>query len=293
MCAASLGLASAANAQDTIVVEGERIETADIRNTARDITFGARAMFQPLARFNRPVCPGVYGLGEANAQAVVDRIVSNALAAGIDVSEEPGCGANAWVVIVDDAGATFDQLVEDDSFMTRHLTRFQRRMVREQSGSARAWNQITRRNPDTGAVLASGWESTVARLEAAAGGVPAPINEVSTISRLDLGIRMDIELSVVLIERSAIGELDVAALADYATMRLLARTETPDRDNPVRTVMTMFDPERGVSAPQRMTPFDFGYLTALYRSSPTRPARMAMGGIQYHMERIGETQSAQ
>ncbi|WP_271078547.1 hypothetical protein [Aurantiacibacter sp. MUD61] len=282
-CVASLVMTGTASAQDTIVVEGERIETADIRSTARDITFGARSMFQPLARYHRPVCPGVYGMSELNAQAIVDRIMTNATLAGVEVSEEPGCGANAWVIVVDDADATLASLLEDDSFLTRHLSRYQERMLREQAGDVRAWNMITERNPDTGNVLPSGFEATSAYIT---GGGSPPVNEVFGMSRLDLAIRTDIELSVVLVERSALEELDVGALADYATMRLLARTETPRRDSGISTVLTMFDPERAADAPRRMTPFDMAYLTALYRSSPTRPARMAMGGIQHFMERV-------
>ncbi|MBH5321931.1 hypothetical protein [Aurantiacibacter sediminis] len=294
-CAAStciMGLAATgtASAQDTIVVEGERIETADIRNTARDITSGARAMFQPLARFQRPVCPGVYGLSEDAAQAVLDRIVANAISAGIDVSEEPECGANVWVIVVDDAAATFEQLVEEDSFMTRHLTPFQERTVRDQNGAARAWNLITRRNPDTGQRIPDGFDNTASYVESRTRPVDTPINETSEISRLDLAIRTDIELSVVLVERAALDDLEVVALADYSTMRLLAPTEPPAEDNAVRTVLTLFQPGLGETSPRELTAFDLGYLTALYRSSPTRPARLAMGGIQYQMERIGDEQ---
>ncbi|WP_271078545.1 hypothetical protein [Aurantiacibacter sp. MUD61] len=289
-CAASLFTATVAYAQDTIVVEGARIETADIRSTARDITSGANAMFQPLARFQRPVCPGVYGLSEVNAQAVVDRIAANAIAAGIDVNEEPGCGANVWVVVVDDVAATFDNLVEEDSFMTRHLTPFQLRSVRSQEGDARGWNLITSRNPETGLALPDGFERAQAAYEAQQTGNPPPVNQINNMSRLELAVRSDIELSVLLVERSAMADLDVGALADYATMRLFASTETPSGDSPVSTVLTLFDPEEGDYAPRQMTAFDKAYLAALYRSSPTRPARLAMGGIEDLMEQIGDAE---
>lgn len=286
-CALTLFAAAPALAQDAIVVQGERIETADVRNTARDITIGSYSAQVPIARFQRPVCPGVWGMTEENAQAVLDRIVFNALEADIPVAEEPDCGANVWVIVVDDAAATFEQLREEDSFLTRHLTRYQTRKVRSQDGGARGWNIISNRNPETGVVQPDGFELAGQFQEAVTNGTPPPVNEVSRISRLELGIRSDIELSVVLVERSALANLDSAALADYATMRLLAYTSPPSNEGPVSTVLTLFAPgEAGELAPDRMTAFDRAYLRAIYRSSPTRPARIALGNIAGAMETI-------
>ncbi|WP_271078546.1 hypothetical protein [Aurantiacibacter sp. MUD61] len=292
-CTASLFAASPGLAQDTLIVEGQRIETADIRSMARDITAGSHAMFQPLARFRRPVCPGVWGMSEANAQAVLDRITFNALQAGVEVAQEQDCGANVWVIVVDDADATFEALDDEGSFLTRHLLPYQTRMVRAQQGSLRAWNQITTRNPDDGRVqpdgfeLASYWQEARINPRPGASGrleYDFPANEVSTMSRLDLGIRTDIELSVILVERSAMADLDVVALADYATMRLLLATDAPSRESPVPTILTLFDPEQRDAAPRQLTAFDRAYLAAMYRSSPTRPARLAIGGIQVLMQ---------
>jgi len=287
-CALPLFSATPAFAQDAIIVEGERIETADVRRTARDITVGSQATQVPLARFQRPVCPGVWGLSEENGQTVLDRITANAIAANVPVNEEPGCGANVWVVFVDDAEATFERLRDEDSFMTRHLSRYQVRKVRDQEGAARGWNQITTRNPDTGQLVLTGWDYTQEYQAANAAGLPPPINEISDMSRLNLGIRTDIEMSVVLIERSAIADLDSHAIADYATMRLLAYVEPPSRDSVVSTVLTLFAPDGQDFSPQRMTTFDQAYLRALYRSSPTRPARIAIGNITGLMEDIQE-----
>ncbi len=270
------------------MVEGERIETADVRNIARDITVGSQATQTPLPRFQRPVCPGVWGMTEQNAQAVLDRIVANAIAADVPVAEEAGCGANVWVIIVDDVEATFERLENEDSFLTRHLTDYQLRKVRDQEGSARGWNLITTRNPDTGSRVPTGFEATQEFVAARAAGLSDPANAVRGLSRLELGIRTDIELSVLLIERAAIAELDSHAVADYATMRLLAYTEPPREQGPVSTVLTLFAPDDAEAAPQRMTRFDQAYLRALYRSSPTRPARMAIGNISGMMENLDD-----
>ena len=277
-----------AMAQDAIVVEGDRLETADIRSQARDITVGSRSAHNPLPRFQRPVCPGVWGLSEDNAQAVIDRLAANAASAGISVSEEAGCGANVWIIVVDDASATFTRLRDEDSFLTRHLTPYQIRQVREDDSAALGWNLSTTRNPDTGQRVANGFEGAEGALNNLAQGErdEPPANEVFSSSRLDLGVRSDLELSVLLVERRAIGELDSHALADYATMRLLAYTEPPSRGVPVPTILTLFTPGTESAAPQRMTVFDRAYLRGLYRSHPTRPARLAIGNITALMEQV-------
>lgn len=284
---AALSIPNLALAQDnTIIVDGARVETADIRQTARDITEGVMATQEPLARYQRPICPGVWGLSAENAQPLVDRIIENARNAGVDVNEEPGCGANMWVIVTDDVGATFERLHEADSFMTRHLTRFQRRKVRDQEGNARAWNVISDRN-ENGERVASGFEYTAGYAASQAQGVPdPPANEISGASRLETGIRKDIELSVVLVERSAIANLDAYAIADYATMRLLAFTTPPKEEGEVGTVLTLFNPGASELAPQRLTVFDQAYLQALYRSDEMRPARIAIGNVQELMERV-------
>ena len=296
-------LPAAAQAQDrgrdddTILVEGERVGTADVRNTARDVTIGSYSAQTPLSRYHRAFCPGLWGLTEEDARAVLDRVVFNAIEAGVPIDEEPDCGANAWIIVVDDPSETFERLREEDSFLTRHMTPYQVRTVRGDDGEALGWNLITTRNPDTGDVLPTGFQMSA--LAALAKGQPdgvylqpnssyqIPTNVISRSSRLDLGIREDIELSVVLVDRSALAGLDTSALADYATMRLLAETRPPNRDRAVSTVLALFTQDLpDAASPQRMTAFDRAYLRALYRSSPTRPARMALGNIAGAMEDI-------
>ncbi|GGD45474.1 hypothetical protein GRI62_10035 [Erythrobacter arachoides] len=271
---------------DAIIVQGQRVDPADVRSVTREVTVGANATQFPLARFQRPVCPGVWGLSPDNAQVLLNRIVENARAAGVMVSEEPDCGANVWVVVTDDVDATFERLHDEDSFMTRHLTRPQLRRVRDQEGSARAWNVTSDRN-ENGERIATGYEYAQAVQEARTLGLPPPANPVDSMSRMETGMRIDIELSVVLIERSAIANLDAHALADYATMRLLAYTEPPREEGAVSTVLSLFSPNASEYAADRMTPFDSAYLRALYESDPTRPARMALGSVVGQMDERG------
>ena len=264
--------------ENAIVVRGERVRSRDVRAMARDITVGSGSANQPLPRFQRPVCPGVWGLGPDSAQAIIDRIYDNAEAAGIDVNDEPECDANVWVIVVDSPEQTFAQLREDRSYLTRHLSRLQTRIVERQAGSARAWSLVSQRN-EQGDVIPDGFETASLSAEARALGLPPPGNQVLSVSRLETGVRSDIELSVVLIQRSMLVDLDTYAVADYATMRLLSYTQPPRREDEVSTVLTLFEPGGAENAPRQLTEFDMAYLQALYRSDEYRPARLAIGGI--------------
>jgi hypothetical protein len=268
----------------TIVVEGERIESRDVRETARDITAPSASSGEPLARFQREICVGVWGLQAENAQLVIDRIYDNADRADIPVDTAADCGANVWVIVVDDPAATFARLHEQDSFMTRHLSRAQRRAVEAQEGATRAWNVVSYRNRD-GQPIASPEENADNAFAARAAGEPPPANPNTNMSRLESAIRLDIELGVVLIARSELASLDAYSIADYATMRLLAQTEPPSREQQVDTVLTLFEPGVSDDAPRYLTLFDRAYLESIYDSSPTRPGRLALGRVAEEMQR--------
>ena len=68
---------------------------------AKNPDIACEVTLQPLARFDRWICPGVLNL-EAHAQAVADRIGRVARRAGLGVGE-PGCSPNVLVVFTLDA----------------------------------------------------------------------------------------------------------------------------------------------------------------------------------------------
>ncbi len=85
---------------NTIVVTGQaegEVDSGEVREQARSITPRGAVIGEPLARFQQPVCPGVWGLSGESAQLIIDRIYHNAEAIGLDLSTEPGCTANIVV----------------------------------------------------------------------------------------------------------------------------------------------------------------------------------------------------
>ncbi|WP_063612437.1 hypothetical protein [Aurantiacibacter atlanticus] len=192
----------AQDGSDDIVVEGVLdVDGVEVLRQAREITAQRSSTAKPLARFNTPICPGIWGLAPENAQLLVDRI-----------NEDADCRANIWVIFVDDPHASYHQMRIEDAFLMQGVNIWESRRILEQEGPALAWNATILRNNE-------GISNSTS---------DAAINQVSSMSRLDTGMRNDIEIAVLLMERSVLARLDAYALADYATMRLLADTRAPE-----------------------------------------------------------------
>ena len=291
----ALALAAPAMAQDApeeiqrdnrgdIIVEGERqIDGTEVGQLGRDVTGRDAYSGDPLPRFQRPICPGVWGLSEENAQIVINRIYDNAELAGVEINAEPDCPANLWVIFVDDPRETFSQLRSEEAFLVRGLEFFDRKAVSEQEGPVLAWNVTTTRNQD-GLVVATPSENAAAFAEARALGAAPPSNNTTNMSRMRTAVQIEIDMSVMLVERSAITGLDALAVGDYATMRLLARTRPPTRENAYDTVLSLFDDGLDYTPPNRLTDFDLAYLQSLYASRVDRPGRTALRNIDELME---------
>jgi hypothetical protein len=275
---APLALASTAPllAQDTtrdpdIVVTGEveagAVDPGDVREQARAVTTRGGVINEPLARFQDPVCVGVWGLSGASASFVIDRLYYNAEQAGIALNDTPGCAANVIVAFVADPQTEFRQLVEVRHQIVSGLTQDDRNRVTRTEGPVLVWYLVANRT-DTG-------EDRNGR---------PPSFESTQTSRLNAGMRRDMVLSVVMIDSDLLTDLDALALADYATMRALARTRPVEQEGEATgTVLALFDDP--VHAPQSMTAFDRAYLASLYDGRATLPGQYALRDIDERMER--------
>ena len=97
-----------------------------------------------------------------------------------------------------------------------------------------------------------------------------------------LSVRMDIDLSLVMIARQALADVDAYALADYATMRAFTETEEPEKAVGFESILTLFSDQREVT---RLSAFDRGYLRSLYKANAHRPARVGLASLSPHIER--------
>lgn len=256
---------------EDIIVSGERGERhAQARQQAREISPRPASVQAPLARMQAPVCPGVFGAATNTAYEIIGRIRSNAERIGHEVIRGEPCAANVIVAFVDNPQDEFEQLRADYHYTVRGLDYWDAKRVREQRGPVLAWN-VT---------------ATMTRDGVAGFGNP-PTFSSTAISRTELGVRNDIGISVVMIRRDAIANMDTIAIADYVTMRALAQTRTPEGATQLGTILELF--EEGVEAPPyRLTAFDVAYLTSLYSDQANTPSRLALRNVGRLMERQAE-----
>lgn len=252
-----------------IVVTGEveagAVDAGEVRQQVRAVTPRGGTINEPLARFQNPVCVGVWGLSGESAGFVIDRVYYNAEAAGIAIDDQPGCAANVIVAFVPDPMREFEDMVAARHHLVEPLTFDERRRVRETDGPALAWYLVSTRT-------ATG--------EGRSGDPPT--FDTTQASRLVTGTRRDLELALVMIDSDLLSDLDALALADYASMRALARTRPVDQQgNPTGTILALFDDP--VRAPQSLTEFDRAYLASLYASRANLPGQYALRDIGERM----------
>jgi len=88
---------------------------------------------------------------------------------------------------------------------------------------------------------------------------------------------------LVLFDRNQVHGKSLLQLADYATMRGFALTRETSGSHPAPTILSLFDGDG--PHPDRLTPFDWGYLGSLYRDLPNLPAQAKIAGVNAEMAR--------
>lgn len=254
----ALSLAFPASAQErpedeTIVVEGARDIDRQVREFVGSLT-PAPASGQ-LGRFETPVCPTALGLPAADKAAVEQRLRIVAKAVGIDVAPE-GCEVNALLMVTNaDKKSFFDELRRTQARYLGNLTKSQVRDLARSPGPAAAWQF-------TWMVSARG----VPVMSDGSGGQIGWFNKTTEPpSRIGAPVRPVFQATALVVERRALEGLSTTQLADYAAMRLFARTE-PKRlaGSPARTIVGILDAPADAEVPMSLTAWDLGLLRGLY-----------------------------
>jgi hypothetical protein len=255
--AAALLLCPAAGAQtqppakesEEIVVTGQR----DLEGQVRDFV-GALTQAPPrgqLSRFERSLCPAAFGLSQTSKEAVTRRLRQVARAVGIEVGKA-GCVPNALVLVTGDRQALMQGLARRYPHFFNTVPRGEMRRLMKGAGPAAAWQmQGPMLNADGREI---GEEDGVAA------------NRTSrTASRISTAARPQFAAAVVVVERSALDGLTTTQLADYAAMRLFARTE-PERlaASAAPTILTVLEAPMGSPVPVTLTEWDLAFLRGLY-----------------------------
>jgi len=254
--------APAAEAGEDIVVTGRTGEPptqTEVTRQARAVTVPGAIRHFALPRFEGDrLCPGISGLQAEDAALMIDRIRATAEDLGLRMTRDDGtCRPNFVVAFVDDGQETIRSIQKGRYWLFRDMPPHELRELLGEEGPVRVWTATVKRTRD---------------------GMPAGSSQWMASSRIYLAMREDIVWVLVLFDRDDVQGKTLLQLADYATMRGLARTRPVESDGqPMDTILALFDP--GATPPGRMTEFDRAYLGAIYDGLPNMPGITKVLGV--------------
>jgi hypothetical protein len=247
-------------------------EVSQAKSQARDITDASNIFDEPLPLFQDKVCPGVSGLPVDLAEYIADRIRFNAKRVGLRLAKAGECSPNLLVAFVLDGQKALVKYADKGNTILANVPVVARRQMIQDPGPVHAF--------------------VVAQDRTHTGGLPNfdPKQQYEVVkveqehSLFLLPTRSDIQMSIMLINIPAIDGMSAKQLADYATMRGLARTKPAAGDSTYSTILTLFDPDSG--HPAELTNFDLGYLRSLYSNSPNIAGVAKLGGVKFQMRKL-------
>jgi hypothetical protein len=216
---------------------------------------------EALPRFWSPVCPGVSGLRTDYAEAMVERMRVTIARLKVPLARE-GCSANLVVAFGPDGRSLLTDLRRDRPDIFRLVSQSEQAEMLADEASVRVWNNIARR-----------WTG--------AGAPPRDEDKASVWGQLNRNMMpwsFDIVGSLVVFESSAVKGMSLTQLADYATMRGLSHTRPPTGEQPMATILSLFDGDG--ASPDDLTDFDAGYLRSLYSWMPSASAAHKLLDVQ-------------
>jgi hypothetical protein len=253
--------------------------TDEVRRQARSITYASNIFDDSLPLYQKPLCPGVSGLPVDLATLIADRIRYNAQRIGLQLAEGGACSANLLVVFVLDGQKALQGIAGDGRSMLADLPAAERRALLNDPGPVHAFTAWSFRTRD-GKPVSYDPDNRYYVVETQ-----------SANSLILLASRKDIEMSVVLIDIPAIDGLSAVQIADYATMRGLARTKPVEGDATYGTILNLFD-ENALHVSELST-FDLAYLNTLYERPPNIAAAAKLGTIGGEMKEIAAVEAAE
>ena len=275
---------------EAIVVTGEAQKPAtrrEVSRQARAVTRPQNVHDLPLARFEDRLCPGVLGMKAEYAALLIDRIRYHAQRLDMWLTEDDGtCTPNLILAFVDDGQAELAALHGEHHYLFQDLPTHERRALLAEEGPVRVWTTTATRTRDG---------MPIARRESLTD--PPAVQMAMAHSKIYLATREDITQVVVLFDREGILGKTLVQLADYATMRGLARTRPVEEGGqeeggqPLDTILALFD--AGSAPPAEMTAFDRAYLGALYDGIPNMPGVTKVLGVnrQLRLQDEGEEEA--
>jgi hypothetical protein len=270
----------AADQPDDIVVKAPRSQKKRVSGFVRTLT-PVRA-YEQIGRYHYPICPGVIGLGQYDAE-VAKRLREVAKASGVPVAPEK-CTANLLVIATPNKKIFIDSIARYAPGLTRGISAKKVKALARAPGPVASW-QVTGFVDENGIAPTkdqqTGW-LFFSSMDA---------------SRLRKMTQVSFDGSVLIVERPALAGVSTRQLADFAAMRTLAPVDplsyrhalsnNPDSELPAPSILDLFDEGAAPSsAPASVTWWDFAFLQALYDSAGNFTANIQRSEIQHKMSRI-------
>lgn len=237
---------------ETIVVETDRAHSPKAVKALARAVGGDISVFRPIARFGAPLCLDVVGLKDEHTPAFTQRVYDNARRAGVRIGDE-NCRPNALISFANDSLRQLKDLRKQNRYLFGEMPASEFRTLLASRDGVYAWK--------INEVIGIGG---MPMNEINEFGYGVAVNRNIEVGRLNPPIRIVTNSSVVVIDRSRVGEKSIEQLADYATMRLIAPTsELPEQaPSGPSTIMTLFS--NPANAPAEMTAFDRAFLESVY-----------------------------
>lgn len=248
------------------------------RAQARAITDASAIFGEPLPLFQQKVCPGVTGLPVDLAQYVANRIRFNAERTGLELAKAGECRPNLLVAFVFNGQRTLAKYAGKGDTILADIPPYERRKLLNKPGPVHAF------------IIAQDRSRDGMRPQEDPNNQYELIHEQSANSLFLLPTRSEIQMAVVLIDIPAIDGMSAKQLADYATMRGLARTKAVQSGSTYSTILSLFDPDAG--HPAELTTFDLAYLRTIYSNAPNLIAAAKLGGVKHEMRKQIEAAAA-
>jgi hypothetical protein len=234
-----------------VTAKGQPLDPAIVTRQAREVTRETNIREEPLPRFDGLACPGVIGLTTEYAEIVVGRIRMIAEQLHIPLAPNGACHPNIFVSFTEDGRADLAAIQKKTHLLSDVLTVQERDELLEEPGPVRVLSGVETRMQN-GSIVPRQRSLTDPPLGQMEGGQ----------SLISTTTERHITQVVVLFDRAHAAGKTLHQLADYAVMRVFARTrDARGGDAPV-SILGLFD--ENATPPDGMTAFDRAYLAALY-----------------------------
>jgi hypothetical protein len=266
-----------------IVVTGRADEPspAEVNRQAREITEErGDLMYNPLARIEDRLCPGILGLKPEFAALMIDRIRWSGERLDMWMADDTDCSPNLIIAFVEDGQAELQRLAENQGYLFQWMDRKDRDALLAEEGPVRVW---------TTSMMRASNGMPISRRESL---TSPPVMQMNAAhSKIYINVREDIAQTVVLFDREKVRDKTLIQLADYATMRGFAKTRPTSSAATMDTILALFD-ETG-TPPSGLTDFDQAYLRTLYKGIPNIKGMTKINGVDRELRNIREEQAGE